>query len=58
MHRHEPPCYSVTRFSSGEEASDPVLARLATLQAHWQRACDHKGMRRGLLDLLLALEQE
>jgi hypothetical protein len=42
----------------GEDARDPVLARLAALQAHWQRVHDHKVMRRGLLDLLRALEEE
>jgi hypothetical protein len=41
----------------GEEASDPVLTRLAALQEHWRRAHDHTVMRRGLLDLLQELEE-
>ena len=49
---------SATRPSVGEDASDPVLARLAALREHWQRVHDHKVMRRGLLDLLRALEEE
>jgi hypothetical protein len=52
------PCNSVTRPSVGEDASDPVLARLAALREHWRHAHDTKVMRRGLLDLLRSLEEE
>ena len=51
------PCNSVTRLPPDEDANDPVLVRLAALREHWQRAHDHKVMRRGLLDLLQALEE-
>jgi hypothetical protein len=42
----------------GEDASDPALACLAALREHWRAAHDTKVMRRGLLDLLRALEEE
>jgi len=42
----------------GEDASDPVLTRLAALREQWRHAHDHKVMRRRLLDLLRALEEE
>ena len=51
------PCNSVTRFPAGENANDQVLVQLAALREHWQRARDHKVMRRGLLDLLQELEE-
>ena len=42
----------------GEDASDPVLARLAALREQWRHAHDPKVMRRGLLDLLRSMEEE
>jgi hypothetical protein len=52
------PCNTVTRVSAEENANDPVLARLAALREQWRDAHDTKVMRRGLLDLLRALEEE
>jgi len=52
------PCNSVTRPPADEDASDPVIARLAALLENWQHAHDQKAMRRGLLDILRALEEE
>jgi hypothetical protein len=51
------PRNSVTRPSTGEDTNDPILVRLVALREHWQCARDHKVMRRGLLDLLQALDE-
>ena len=50
-------CNTVTRVLAGENADDPILARLAALREHWRHARDLRVMRRGLLDLLQELEE-
>jgi hypothetical protein len=51
------PRNSVTRQPAGNDAGDLILERLATLREHWQLTQDRKAIRRGLLDLLQALEE-